>query len=294
MRQKSTRANAVRAGLLAIVLLGGLAVPQSSGAAQSCFACIGTPVSKTTSTCGDPLTEDVVGTGINITGEMIATAVADLGILRGAAITFATTPGTFYQQVFATVTSCNGFNGAVFTLDDLVISGPSGSDGQPVNISFNIAVSGTLTAGASPDTGMGSEAVFNVSSPFFFVGELHTSSSGFFSATGILSSIAGPGAIDTVVTTPSETVVVGTPFSFSLSMAAASFAGCYDFGCSAGDSMGSSDFAQTVGFPCTTQVANLPDGFTLNSVSGLIVDNQFQGCPVPTIGSSGTSPASGH
>jgi hypothetical protein len=47
------------------------------------------------------------------------------------------------------------------------------------------------------------------------------------------------------------------------------------YGAQPGTAYGSSNFFHTFGFPTSGPVANLPPGYTLNSLSGHIVNNQF-------------------
>jgi hypothetical protein len=61
---------------------------------------------------------------------------------------------------------------------------------------------------------------------------------------------------------------------FFLSLDTAAFARV-SFGAGPGRTTGFASFGDTFGFPTSGPVANLPDGYTLNSLDGHIVNNRF-------------------
>jgi hypothetical protein len=175
-------------------------------------------------------------------------------------------------------------NGATFTFDDLVITGPPGTQGTPVNLSFNIALSGGGLSAVTTGQNIFAQSSFTVAYSLAGTsgqGSLSAGNGGAFDANGILQGVVtGAGAIsNTIFTTADATVTVGTPFSFSLGVQALAEAGPTNFcngGC-VGTAAVTADFANTIGLPTTGSVANLPQGYTLDSSSGLIVNNQFIG-----------------
>lgn len=98
--------------------------------------------------------------------------------------------------------------------------------------------------------------------------------SGDFGSTDIASVLAGE-----IPTPPNFSLPVGSPFGMTLWAEAGALAGWTDcFLCadptSAYISIGALD---TFGFPIAGPIFNLPDGYTVNSLDGLIMDNRFVG-----------------
>jgi type VI secretion system secreted protein Hcp len=82
--------------------------------------------------------------------------------------------------------------------------------------------------------------------------------------------------IDKMFTTPTYTIQVGVPFSVKLSNTLASSAKS-----DTGKAVSINDFTGEVSFPTQGPVFNVPEGFTVNSISGTVRDNQFEGEIVP-------------
>jgi hypothetical protein len=75
-----------------------------------------------------------------------------------------------------------------------------------------------------------------------------------------------------------------TSLHFLLSLDTAAVASVF-FGAGPGSTNAFASFADTFGFPTSGPVANLPDGYTLNSLDGSIVNNRFvipQSVPQPS------------
>jgi len=86
--------------------------------------------------------------------------------------------------------------------------------------------------------------------------------------------LAGLGSFPATLTTPPFFVPVGRVFGFGITMlAGANVSQEQSSGSTFGDSL--SDFSDTLFFPTTGPVFNLPPGFTLNSVEADIINNQL-------------------
>lgn len=82
----------------------------------------------------------------------------------------------------------------------------------------------------------------------------------------------------------------GETITFALNLEVGAAAGCGVFGCPEGsEAFASSGFLDTVGFPTSGPVANLPAGWSISSASGLIVDNRFVGGSAAEIPEPGTA-----
>lgn len=82
--------------------------------------------------------------------------------------------------------------------------------------------------------------------------------------------------IDKMFTTPAQTIEVGVPFSAQLSTQFISAVTS-----DAGHALSTMDFTGGISFPTQGPVFNVPEGFTVNSISGTIRDNLFEGDIVP-------------
>lgn len=106
---------------------------------------------------------------------------------------------------------------------------------------------------------------------------------GFFAGLTDQQLIAGA-----IVQSDSFTLSVGTPITLQLSAGASAGIGIYTYfigtcdSCSAAGSV-ALDASDTFGFPTDRPVFNLPDGFTANSASGLIVNNRWVGPASSTV-----------
>jgi hypothetical protein len=212
-----------------------------------------------------------------------------------------------------TVSGPVGFGGAIgpaygqFLLTDVIISGPPGTlPGTLVNTSFNLSIKGNLAASFSLsgpgniDVSSGVNISGSIGPPlsggFGFVGGMTADSSitssgpatTSFTATGILSAFNGVGFPGTgLVNSGSGDLPVGTPLNLVLKLSAqSSVSGSPASPTSpaitvVGES--TADFFHTLGFPTSGPVFNLPAGYTVNSVSGKILNNHFiRGAPIPS------------
>ena len=173
-----------------------------------------------------------------------------------------------------------------FFLDNLVITGPPGN----ILVSFNFAISGGVFAdnGGSPyfQSNAGATArVINLQSSFggfgVDLGGISVDGYGNRSATGIFSTFPANSVGTYVGTTPSILTFAGDSaiqFWLGLDTGAGVYVG---HGAGRGSAYGSSDFSHTFGFPTSGPVANLPEGYSLNSTDGYIVDNRFIGPTQP-------------
>jgi hypothetical protein len=181
---------------------------------------------------------------------------------------------------------------ATFRLDDVIISG----SGLGVPASLNMQLDGGLIAStfAQLGSGIGAEASANASvSAFAFI------NGNLFSGTQAISSLwqvdtqSGGGSTfedglltgftgDEVLTTPVMQLPVNTPITLALTLSTSVDTNTRStiLG-SRRQADASSLFNSTLSFPLSGPVFNLPDGYTVNSVSGLIVDNRWQGLADP-------------
>ena len=287
MRKQSYRFGRLQLAVMAVVLLFGFAVAQPAEA-NSCFGSIILPSNQSSAVCGSSLAVSVptfIGFG---TGTASATDQVTLGVLHSMTNAFASVPTLTAFASGASVSQiATGANNNTFNFNDLVISGPVGTVGTTLTVSFNLDISGALTA---QSTGSNMLAVSVVGVTYQLggtsgQGAMQATNGGGFSSSGILQGIvANQGTVpNTIIRTGVATVTVGTPFSFTLGLQEGSIAGPTNFcngGC-VGTASAISNFANTFGLPTTGPVANLPAGYTLSSASGLIVNNQF-GTPAPT------------
>ena len=181
---------------------------------------------------------------------------------------------------------------AAFQLDDVIIGG----SGPVVLASFNMQLHGSLIAStfAQLGSGIGAEASANASVSAFV-----SINGNVFSGTQAISSLwqvdtqSGGGSTfedglligfdgDEVLTTPAMLLPVNTPITVGLSLSTSvdTTSRSTILG-SRRQADASSLFDSTLSFPLSGPVFNLPDGYTVNSVSGLIVDNRWQGLAAP-------------
>jgi hypothetical protein len=278
--KRSCRVATLRVGILAMILLGSLAVSRPADA-NVCNISVILPTNQSSAVCGTIIAETVPFTGADGNGTAIVTDQAALGVLHGVTSVNVSVPATFFAGCCAVSQIGVNTNGATFTFDDLVINGPPGT----VSLSFNIALLGqvsTPTAGTDLISQSGVGVSYNLAGTGG-TGSLGATN-GFYNSSGFLAGVAtGTGAINNTIQTANATVTVGIPFSFSLGLQEVSLAGPTNFcndGC-VGSATATSDFAY-VGLSTIGSVANLPPGYTLDSSSGLIVNNQF----VPALGAT--------
>jgi PEP-CTERM motif len=184
-------------------------------------------------------------------------------------------PGWVRGESEATLNLSQGVGGSIggvaqegssFTLDNIVLSGPTG--GQIIDVAINFVLSGSFGAtfsgpsmlssfNASAGGGFGS----SIGGGGFSLGSLSSNS-----ATGIF---AAPGGF---FTSPTFQARVGDTISVGLNLGTSAIA--YEqFGGGPGTADGFANF--TIGFPTGGPVFNLPGGITANSPDGVIVNNQF-------------------
>lgn len=184
---------------------------------------------------------------------------------------------------------------AAFRLDDVIISGPAGGS---IQTSLNMNLSGGLNVSSFAQLafGNGAEAQAFASVSVFalvagnpFSGTQSISSlwqvetqsgDGSTFEDGMLAGYTGGPA---GLTTPLMMLPVGTPFVLQLGLSTSadtdsrnSIVG------SRRQADASSLFDSTLSFPLFGPVFNLPDGYTANSLSGLIVDNRWLGLADPS------------
>ena len=287
MKRQSYDVGILRLGLLGVVLLC-TAISQPAQA-NSCNTSIILPTNQSSGVCGASLGVSVPFTGLDGNGTAIATGQSSLGTLHALTSVVLSVPTLTNSAICCAVSQIGvNTNGASFTFNDLVISGPVGTVGTTLTVSFNVAISGALTA-ATTGTNMLASAGMSMAYGLAGTsgqGSLQASNGGGFSSSGILQGVvANQGTIPhTIFRTGVATVTVGSPFTFSLGMQVLSIAGPTNFcngGC-VGTASAIADFAHTLGLPTGGPVANLPAGYTLSSASGLIVNNQFNPTPVVT------------
>lgn len=192
---------------------------------------------------------------------------------------------------------------ATFLLNDVIIGG----SGTMVPGSLSLQLDGGLNATtfAQLGSGTGAEAGANASVSVYasingnlFSGTQAISSfrqvdtqtgGGSTFEDGLLIGFTGSGGL----LTPSVLLPVGTPFTVVLSLyTSVDTTSNHSIIGSRRQADASSLFDSTLSFPLSGAVFDLPAGYTVNSVSGQIVDNQWIGADVPRGGGSVPEPAS--
>jgi len=181
---------------------------------------------------------------------------------------------------------------AAFLLDDVIIGGP----GTEVPGSLNMQLDGGLNATtfAQLGGGVGNEATAaasvtvgaNINGNFFngtqakgSVWQVDTQAGdGSTFEDGLLTGFTGSGGI----ITPTVLLPVGTPFTVVLSLSMYTLTDTFHtIPGSRRQAEASSLFENTLSFPLSGPVFNLPAGYTVQSTAGLIVDNGWQGLAGP-------------
>jgi hypothetical protein len=211
-----------------------------------------------------------------------ASASAAAGQLRlGANSTLNLPTGTF-----------NGANvgaagNATFSMD-FVLSGPQGTTGMLIPVTFNTVLTGSFGANASGAGGMGGVLSGGASAGLCSaagtcgsssLGQLYADSGGGFSASGVFGGLGVP------LASPIYQVHVGDTFTVTMGFDLSTLAFANNFTPGAGSANAFADFIHTLGFPTSGPVFNLPTGgYTVNSLDGTVVNNQFTpvGTVVPT------------
>jgi hypothetical protein len=170
-----------------------------------------------------------------------------------------------------------------FALDDFIITGPPGN----IMISFNFTITGSLGTSIVATGNLAHyaasaevEALMSYQSSTGGAGNIQIGQMGVYrgeivSQSGIFQSFPLDGESIGMGTTPSLPTFAGdTALMFGLALSTRTSASV-GFGGEPGHANGYASFGHTFGFPTSGPVANLPEGYTLNSISGNIVDNQF-------------------
>ena len=169
---------------------------------------------------------------------------------------------------------------AHFFIDDLLVTPTAGGTATTVPLALRLDLSGGLGAGASLNeppvlgfpagaSGTASVAVsveagglsFNGTRSYF--NNNHNQES--FGATGLLAG-------GDLFITPVFDVLVGSPFSLTVAMTVVAGAST---NVTHGNANANASFGNTLSFPIGGPVFEVPDGFTVNSLSAGIVDNRF-------------------
>lgn len=173
---------------------------------------------------------------------------------------------------------------ASMDLDGLIIAGPAGQ----ILVSFNFVVEGSIAAGASGDV-VGSARVAAtyilgdaIDGGGHDLGELFLGDTGIYRQSGIFANYASSSNIsvfEALSTVPILYNIGDTTLNFGLFIDTSATTSPNP---GIGTANASADFAHTAGFSTSGPVANLPLGYTLNSLDGTIVDNHFVGVPEPS------------
>jgi hypothetical protein len=170
-------------------------------------------------------------------------------------------PDTLYCRF----NSGNGCGEAIasFLLRDVIVSGPAAGS---VPLSINLHVDGDLAPGAANDASMSFAVSVNYATPY--LSSLTVGSSGNVGSSGLFAGISGS-SIHGDFVSPTFNVPVNSPIGLEISL---------DAGATGGQ--GSADFFSGSGLVHDQPLFNVPAGYTVNSSSGLIVNNSFvPGCP---------------
>lgn len=228
------------------------------------------------------------------------TARAGWGILGASAYSLIDVPRA--TQLYGVGTVAGRGSHARFAITDLVITGPEG----PVQLSLNMNVTGGLDALARA-TGAGLEhasarASMEVQGQISginggsFSGSMTLGSSGsqslgttyVFDSAGVFDVFSDEFSGAGLVASPTFLVEANRNLSLQLGLDVAAVSQIEVAGTSGQFptsvfSQAQSDFSHTVSFSTTGPVFNLPDGYTANSASGMIVNNRWVGAPAAAV-----------
>lgn len=172
----------------------------------------------------------------------------------------------------------NGSAVAVGTYE-MTVDGPGGP-GFIVQTSINMLLTGTLIVVSAPTNIQQNNASAGVGLSFRINGSLiGDGTRGLLSQNGGAPTVTALGVLaewpapSGVVTTPSFSVVAGTPFTLKIELNAVA-QGVGAQGETGFTAEGNSDFGHTLRFVPTGPVFNLPDGYTVNAPDAGIVDNR--------------------
>jgi hypothetical protein len=229
-------------------------------------------------------------------------AIAGRGALSASAegsLGSVTNPGVQASDLFI-----GGFGRAEFRLPDVTFSGPA-PVGSTISAALSFDLSGSLGTSAlhsfTSDAALISEASAGISGQIMeptsfiggsFGGQAKVVSKHLANATltsslnrdgvfGVESKTLPDASIAFIMptgggfTTDPLTVVIGKPMTLDVSLSVLGGT-TWDGTLTGGDiASGAADFAHTLSFPSSGPVFVLPSGFTVNSPSGLIVNNQY-------------------
>lgn len=180
-----------------------------------------------------------------------------------------------------------------FVLDNLLLSGPV--LGEIIPVSFNVSIDGSFSATSSGGpfasglsanvSGGGSSS--SLGGGGFALGSLGADSAGRIDRSGIFSAFPASGDGLGFATSPVFNARVGDMLTVSLQLETSAIA-VVNFGGGPGFADAFVDFSNTFGFPTIGPVFNLPDGYTVNSLDGFIVNNRFGTPGVEPIPEPGT------
>ncbi len=180
--------------------------------------------------------------------------------------------------------SVQGVALAVATIDDIIISGPgSGSIFTQLNLRLHGVLSAVSSLANEPDGSVAaaqvSIAVMRGTETLGFGTFRHDSTNGSSSqvtSTGMLTGFDG----DDLLTTASFLVPLNTPTTIELQLRISLVSTLQ--ATVAGEAAGSAFFNQTLSFSTEGDVFTLPDGYTANSVSAGIINNDYNAVPEPS------------
>jgi hypothetical protein len=163
------------------------------------------------------------------------------------------------------------------TWSDLIISGPTGSG--PINVSYNVHLDGSfIVASNTGPTGI-SRSGASVILDFFGQGNnLGGGDFGQVSSNGTNQPPSGSGDLtsftgNNVITSPTFSAPVNTPFSIELQLLAD--AGVQGWENETWDLIANTDFGDTLTFATDRPVFNLPAGYTVDSNGANIHGNKY-------------------
>ena len=213
---------------------------------------------------------------LGVPNSYVGRAAAGPGMLRARGL-------ARVQGIPAMSHNASGNASAFFILDDVIITGPVGV--TSVNATMNIDVDGVMPVIVTQNSGPAASFALRMQLP----GNVTTGAidingvAGTTTSTGLLAGFDGP-TVSGHITSGVGTFSTTGPNTVKIDINAGAVAGASG-GILGEFSEAQSNFFNTVHFPTSGPVFNLPAGFTANSVCGLIVNNQWAGAvPEPSTG----------
>jgi hypothetical protein len=165
---------------------------------------------------------------------------------------------------------------ATAVFNDLVISGPAGSG--PIGVSYNMLLEGSFIVSSNATSSGVSHSGASILVDFFGQGSnLGGATYGPVSNNGSDPTFTGGAASvfngSKVLTSPTFSVPVNTPFSIEVQLDAATFV--QGWANDVWNLVANSDFGDTLTFVANGPVFNLPAGYTVNSNDAHIVNNSY-------------------